>query len=187
MRHCRLLGAAASISLLIACGSAPTRIYTLYPVAPTAGNAAYAGPPVRIDVVHVPPSMDRTELVSDLAPGELKIDDLDHWSAPLGQVARQALSADLVSRLPRGSVIFPHLAKPQEALGVSVDLLDFRADHSGALLIASWEITAPQQGSEPRRGTVTLSTLQTIAAAGDRATALSLLLAQLADRIVAQL
>jgi uncharacterized protein len=185
-----LRGAAAmlaSVSVLISCQSAPTRIFTLYPIAPASAPSPYAGPPIRVETVHVPPALDRIEVVGNVAPGELKISDLDHWSAPLGQVARQALSADMVSRLPQGRVIFPHLAKPEDALGLSVDVLDFKADQRGASLEASWVITSTDPKSRSARGTAVLRTDMPSAGAAATAQALSALLAQLADRIVADL
>ena len=154
-QHSTLIGMAAGLLtlLLISCHSAPTRIYTLYAVVPVAPISRYAGPAIRVDAVHVPPALDRIEVVSDIAPGELKVSDLDHWSAPLAQVAKQALSADMGARLPSGRVIFPNLAKPEGTLGVSGDILDFRSDTSGADLEASWIITPTNPDAAPRRGT----------------------------------
>lgn len=180
------VAAGALILLLISCGSAPTRIYTLYPVAP-ASIAPYAGPPIRIDAVHVPPALDRLEVISNITPGELKVRDLDHWSAPLAEIAKQALSADIVARLPPGRVIFPHLAKPEDALGVSVDILDFRTDAKGPSLEASWTITGSDPGKVARRGTAQFSANGSSTDAFATANALSALLAQLADRIAGDL
>jgi uncharacterized lipoprotein YmbA len=188
-RYSKLLGAAAAMlaPVIMSCHSAPTRVFTLDASAPTSALGSYGGPPIRIDAVHVPPALDRIEVVSNIAPGELKINDLDHWSAPLGQAARQALSADMVSRLPQGRVIFPHLAKSEDALGISVDVLDFKADQRGAYLEASWVITSTDPKSGAGRGTVALRTDLPSAGAASTAQALSALLAQLADRIVADL
>jgi uncharacterized lipoprotein YmbA len=182
-QHSTLIGMAAGLLtlLLISCHSAPTRIYTLYAVVPVAPISRYAGPAIRVDAVHVPPALDRIEVVSDIAPGELKVSDLDHWSAPLAQVAKQALSADMGARLPSGRVIFPNLAKPEGTLGVSVDILDFRSDTSGADLEASWIITPTNPDAAPRRGTGRFRGGASGAGATATAHALSALLAQLAD------
>jgi uncharacterized lipoprotein YmbA len=187
--HSTLTGMAAGLLslLLISCQSAPTRIYTLYAVAPAAPVGRYAGPAIRIDAVHVPPALDRIEVVSDIAPGELEVSDLDHWSAPLGQVAKQALSADMVARLPSGRVIFPHLAKPEGAIGVNVDILDFGAGTNGAYLEASWIITPTNSDAATRRGTGRFRGESSGTDATATAHALSTLLAQLADQIVMEL
>jgi uncharacterized lipoprotein YmbA len=63
--------------------------------------------------VHIPPALDRIEILSEVAPGEFKVNDLDHWVAPLGPVARQTLTADLIARLPQGRVIFHTSQSPQ--------------------------------------------------------------------------
>jgi uncharacterized lipoprotein YmbA len=188
-RRSGFLGMTASLAslLLISCHSAPTRIYTLYAVAPASTIAPYAGPAIRVDAVHVPPALDRIEVVSDIAPGELKVSDLDHWSAPLAQVAKQALSADMLARLPSGRVIFPNLSKPEGTLGVNVDILDFRVDTSGADLEASWIITARNPDTASRRGTGRFHRGGSGADARATADALSALLAQLADQIITDL
>jgi uncharacterized lipoprotein YmbA len=188
-RYSTWLGTVAGVlaALMSACHSAPTRLYTLYTVAPSSPRAAYSGPPVRVDSVHVPPALDRIEVISDVTPGELKISDLDHWSAPLGQAARQALSADLVARLPPGYVIFPHLAKPEGALGISVDVLDFKSDRNGTYLEASWLVSAAGGGTPSGIASASLRTDLPSPDAAATARALSVLLGQLADRIVAGL
>jgi uncharacterized lipoprotein YmbA len=188
-QHSTWMGTAAGLLalLLIACHSAPTRIYTLYSVPPVSAITPYTGPAIRVDAVHVPPALDRIEVVSDIAPGELKVSDLDHWSAPLAQVANQALSADMVARLPPGRVVFPHLAKPEGALGVDVDILDFKVDTNGAYLEASWIISAKNSDTATRRGTGRFRSAGSGADARATASALSALLAQLADQITADL
>jgi uncharacterized protein len=176
-----LAGALLTVALA-ACHSAPTRIYTLYPVNPSRAVVAYQGPPVRIDAVHIPPALDRIEVTTTVSPGELKINDNDHWSAPLLQVARQTLSMDLASRLPPGSVLAPRLAKPDGALGVSVDMLDFSSADGTARLSASWTLTPDSHGASPQR-VVVLTTRDSVASASSTARTLSDLLAQLADHL----
>jgi uncharacterized protein len=180
--------AAVLLTTLSACQSSPTRLYTPYPVDSTAARGTYSGPSIRVDAVHVPPALDRIEIVDTVTPGELRINDLDHWSAPLGQVSRQVLSADLIARLPPGCVIFPHLTKPDGTLGLVVDILDFKADRSGASLQASW-VLVPSNSSAmaSKRGMAQLRTDQPGADAAATAHAWSVLLGQLADRIVATL
>jgi uncharacterized lipoprotein YmbA len=172
---------------LAACSSAPTQVYTLAAIAPAAVVAGYAGPPLRVDAVHVPPALDRIEMVSPVASDELQIDDSRHWSAPPGELSRQALTADLIARLPPGRVIFPHLAKPAGALGVDVDLLQFELDAQGARLQAAWAVTADGTHADRGGGSAVLRTGRSGAGGAATAQALSTLLAQLADRIVAGL
>ena len=173
-----------SCMVLASCRSAETRIFTLTDVA--AGTRLdWQGPPLRVDAVHVPPGLDRLEIVSGVAPGELKIHDLAHWAAPLSQVARQALSLDLAARLPPDKVASPHLPKPDGALAVSVDILDFKLDAAGAQLRASWAFS--RNATTAQQHTVLLQASATGHDAAGIALGLSALLAQLADRIAASL
>jgi uncharacterized lipoprotein YmbA len=157
------------------------------PVPPTLSTRPCDGPQLRIDAVHVPPSLDRVQMLGHTAPGELQIDELDHWAAPLGLLARQALTADLQARLPQGRVLLPSLAKPPGAESLAVEILSFRADARGARLEAGWLLTSPLQ---PRALSVTGVVLRTENPSATPATlagALSNLLAGLADRIAASL
>jgi uncharacterized lipoprotein YmbA len=170
---------------LCACHSAPTRIHTLEKATPAARVDSYQAPPLRVDSVHVPLGWDRLEILSPTGAGELKIDDFDHWSAPLAQLVRQVLSADLDARLPSGTVIFPHLSKPPGALGINVDILEFTLDSSQGSMSAGWSIT-PGVGSPVTRREVSL--FHTPLASADPtavAHAWSTLLGKLADRIAA--
>jgi uncharacterized lipoprotein YmbA len=178
---------AGIVVLLTSCQSAPTRLFALNPVAPASIPGPYHGPAIRVEVVHVPPALDRIEISSEVAPGEFRVNELDHWVAPLTQITRQVLTADLMARLPQGRVIFPHLAGPAGAIGINVDLLSFRADREGvATLHVSWVGIA--DASQPRcEGTMVLQTTQAGVTPAATANALSTLLAQLADRIVAEL
>jgi uncharacterized lipoprotein YmbA len=170
-----------------ACSSAPTRIYTLYAVAPTTTRTTYTGPPLRVDAVYFPPALDRIEIMRDLGSGQVSLSDTDHWSAPLGETAREALSADLVARLPPNKTIFPRLPKPDGALGLIVDVLAFHTDGQSAELEVSWVVGAAGQPAAASSGSATLHSREPAANAAATAQALSSLLAQLADRIVAGL
>jgi uncharacterized lipoprotein YmbA len=185
IRRCRLLSVAVMAAwLTAACGSAPTRTYTLYATAPVAAIVNYSGPPVRVDVIHLPPALNREEVTRGIGQGEMQLDDLAHWSAPLNQLARQVLSADLQTRLPEGRLIFPHLPKPDGALGLTVEVLWVDLEPAGAHLQASWTVTP---GARLPAGTITLQTDQAVGDAAGTARALSTLLALLADRIAASL
>ncbi len=182
----RLILAALPLALLPGCQSAPTRTYTLYAI-PVSASKDYAGPALRVDSVHMPAALDRAEILLDVSLGELKISDFDHWSAPLGEMARQVISQDLILRLPAGKVIFPHLHKPSGALGIALEILSFRTDNGNAQLTASWTILPPAPNSAPRGGIASLSTPASNSGALETVRSLSALLGQLADRIAADL
>ena len=185
-RRCDSAGVLGALAVILAaCQSVPTRLYMLEPIATIVTPGAYQGPAVRVEAVHVPPALDRREIVSEVAPGEFKVSDVDQWIAPLGQGVRQTLTADLASRLPPGRVIFPHLVKPPGTISISVELLTFTADRRGAELQVSWQ--GSSEGTPPQTpgGTMILRTGLSGAGSASMVAALSTLLAQLADRIVA--
>jgi uncharacterized protein len=180
----RFMGCAVVVAL-VACHSAPTRIYNLDSAVPAARMDDYQAPALRVDAVSVPASWDRIEILTVSAAGSLEINDLDHWSASLAQIARLTLSDDLDQRLPPGSVIYPRLPKPDGALSIDVDILEFTLTASHASMHASW-LVVPAAGSQGARRSV-ISLQGTLASTEPTAVARawSELIGQLADRIAA--
>jgi uncharacterized lipoprotein YmbA len=167
------------------CRSAPTRIYVLESAPPAAHIDVYHAPALRVDTLNVPADWDRIEILKLSASGTMRIDDFDHWAAPLAQMARQTLSEDLDQRLPPGSVIYPRLAKPSGALGVNVDILDFNIVASQALMRASWVIVPSGDAQAARRSSAELRSPVGSDEPAAVAHAWSDLIGQLADRIAA--
>jgi uncharacterized lipoprotein YmbA len=180
----RVAGCAAAL-LLGACHSAPTRIHDLDPTVPATRLDAYSAPALRVDTLSVPASWDRSEILEPTAAGTLQISEFDHWSAPLAQIARQTLSDDLDQRLPPGSVIYPRLPKPDGALTVAVDILEFGIGASQATMQASWLITPAAGPPGAKRSVASLHGGLHSADPAGVARAWSELLGQLADRIAA--
>jgi hypothetical protein len=169
--------------VLGACRSGPTRLHSLLILPPPDGSVPYSGPPVRVDAVHVPAELDRAEIITPMAGGGFKIHELDHWAAPLSTLARQTLTADLITRLPPGRVIVAPLDKPDGTLGLSVAILQFTRDSGGPQFVAGW-----QAGTSPA-GESHLITLRSDAAdtPSEVADRFSDMLAQIAERIATQL
>jgi uncharacterized protein len=170
---------------LSACQSARTRIYSLDAAAPAAHVDNYRAPPLRVDALSVPASWDRIQLLKVSSAGALQISDFDHWSAPLAQMARQTLSADLDQRLPSGSVVFPRLPKPNGALGVNVDILEFSVAGENVSMHTSWLIIPAVGALSAKRGVTWLHTTLVSAGPGAEAHAWSELIGDLADHIAA--
>jgi uncharacterized protein len=171
--------------MLCACHSAPTKIYTIDAVSPATRTTTYPAPPLRVDTLNIPASWDRIEILTVSATGALEIHDFDHWSAPLAQMARQALSNDLDQRLPPGSVIYPRLSKSSGALGVNVDILEFSVAASQAKMRASWWVVPTGGMANAKRNATSLSTSLSSAEPAAVARAWGELLGQLADHIAA--
>jgi uncharacterized protein len=169
--------------MLGACRSSPTKIYTIDAVSPATRTNTYPAPPLRVDTMNIPASWDRIEILTVSATGALEIHDFDHWSAPLAQIARQALSNDLDQRLPPGSVIYPRLSKSSGALGVNVDILEFSVAGSQAVMRASWWVVPTGGMANAKRSVTSLNTALSSAEPAAVARAWSQLLGQLADHI----
>jgi uncharacterized protein len=180
----RAIGCAVA-AMLCACHSAPTRIYSLDPAVPATRIDTYQAPALRVDTLNVPASWDRIEILRLSGSEKLEISDFDHWSAPLAQIARQTLSDDLDQRLPSGSVIYPRLPKPDGALGINVDILEFTVVASQASMRASWLIIPAAGSQSAKRSVASLQESMTSTEAAAVAHTWSELIGQLADRIAA--
>ncbi len=178
----------AAGAVLTACASSPTRFFTLDPVSPSQPPATgYAGPPVKVLAVNIPPALDREELVSETAPGEVKVHDLEHWEAPLGLTARQVLVQDLAARLPAGAVLGPASPGGDGVATLSVDIVAFRAGPQGAQMQASWNVSLPGGAQVFRSPLLALETPNSVTDGAGAAQALSGLLSQMSDQIAARL
>jgi uncharacterized protein len=179
---CWVIGSAVAI-VLSACHSAPTRVYDIDPSVPAARVNAYQAPALRVDTLSVPASWDRIEILGISAAGKLQISEFDHWSAPLAQIARQALADDLDQRLPPGTVIYPRLPRSGSALSVNVDILEFSVTGSQTSMQASWLVTPPAGSQSAKRSVALFHASMTSTEPAAVAHAWSELIGQLADRI----
>jgi uncharacterized lipoprotein YmbA len=174
--------------LLSGCGhSPPTRFYTLDSVPPA--QAAAAGPraPVQLSAVHLPPTFDRPQVVTQTAPGRLELSEQDQWGAPLDEMMRRTLAQDLLARLPEGAFIAPEAPRPAGAQGLVVDVLQLQATPGRVVIQATWSLTGGASGDLAQSRIVNLSTSTRGPGAAGQADAISRLLGELSDRIAAAL
>ena len=179
------ISAVAVLLLLAACGHSPeTQFLTLDPV-PGTPAAGRRGATVRIPSIQVPPELDRVEFARQTGPGQMKVEDLVHWSAPLGMLARNALILDLAQRLPSGTVLPPDATARPGGLRATVAILSFGTSGSDATMTATYAF-GPEEGgaSAPRWAELRTPGGQTPV---ETARAFSALLGQLADRMAADL
>jgi uncharacterized protein len=136
--HHRPFALALLASLAVGCASAPVHYYTLAP--PPDKNLPAAQTPIAIDVrvVHVPPQLDRSELVVRTAPSEVTLLDNERWTSPLSDEIRDALRLELQSRLGRTIGSPPAFTR----LTLAIDVRQLEAELGRyALLEASWSAT----------------------------------------------
>jgi uncharacterized lipoprotein YmbA len=186
----RILLLGAALLLLAACGhSPPTQFLTLDPApAVSSGAIAYRGPSIRVPAVRIPPALDRDEFVQRSAPGEMKVDDLVRWSAPVGLLSRNTLIIDLASRLPPGAVAPPDAPAQSAGLRVDVSILSLETTDSEASMQAAYQFTPDDgQASAIYRQWATLRLPIAARTPPETARAFSTLLGQLADRIAGDL
>ncbi len=98
--------------------------------------------------VTLPPYVDRPEIATRVGPAEVSFPPDVRWAAPVGDLVRQALEADLRARVAAREVLrwpWPLGAPPE--LAVAVEIGRFEADAAGgAALEARWTVT-PRGGA----------------------------------------
>jgi uncharacterized lipoprotein YmbA len=173
--------------LLAGCGhSPPTHFYTLDPTPPgrPAAAVATATAPIQLDAVHIPPALDRPQVVTQLGANRLDVHDFDQWASPLGEMMRRTLAQNLLTRLPEGEFILPDAPRPQGVRGLVVDVLQIDATPGGRVTLeASWTLMT---SGTTRPALIRNVQLRADAGPGPQGTAaaMSQLLGQLADQIV---
>jgi len=180
---------AIAVAVAMGCHSGPPpRFYTLEAVAPEgaiARDGAIA--PVKVNAVHVPPLLDRREIVRGEADSRVEISSEDRWGSDFGEMARNILTQNLQQRLPPGTVIPPNVPAPANARSVVVEIQSFAPNESGqVVLVCDWTLL---EGTPPHPvfvQTVNLAATDGVSASG-QVSAMSRLLGKLADQIAASI
>jgi uncharacterized protein len=181
----------ASLFGFVACGSSPqTRFFTLEPQPPSTASAPpIEGTPITVDAVHLPPVLDRLELVRHASPDRLVVSDQDRWGVPLDQLARRVLARDLAARLWPGLIVEPGAPRPPgPTRGLTVAVQEFDINAAGRVVLdAEWTLLAGRS-AKPVTGHPEHIEVDVAADGSEaQAAAMSRALGVLADRIVATL
>ena len=176
---------AAAVALSSACGtSAPIRYYTLAPLPADSRAAATASrPPLRVERVTMPAELDRRGIVWRVGVNRLEIADEDRWAAPLDDMIRRTLSADLAARLPAGSVVDPREPPTNEVrtlLFVQIGSL-YADERCAVTLEVDW--TLETAGAPARRASESVTTAPVAPCPGGMAAGLSRALADLSEKL----
>jgi uncharacterized lipoprotein YmbA len=170
---------------LSACQSSPaTHYFALTAIAPPSALAALPTQiPIRVERITIPGELDRLELVRRSASNRLQIAAFDLWAAPLDDMIRHVVAADLAARLAPGTMAStnePAVGEPRRRL--YIDVQEFTGDERGAVkLQAVWLLQTPNAAAV--RGTEDLAVEARDATPDALAAAMSRALAALADRI----
>jgi uncharacterized protein len=148
MSSARAWAALVLSGCLVGCAtSPPIRFYTLSPV----GNesASMNTPPaIRVVRVSLPGEIDRPELVRRIDSNRVQLAEDDRWAAPLEELIRRTLSADLQTRVPA-------VAGDPEQLSVEIEEFIGAAD-CAVTLRAAWSLKPSNATAQPIRGYETI-------------------------------
>ena len=142
---------------------------------------------IQLTAVHIPPSLDRRQMVRMTDANSVAVSETNRWSAAFDAMVRNVLAQDLVVRLPKGRVILPDAPSPAGTRSLVVTIAQFGPDASGEVkLDGSWALLDAVSGEPVRERNVHLNAglapdPDAIAAAMSRA------LGQLADQIASAL
>jgi len=134
------------LCLTAGCSSPPVRYYVLSRVnADVPRAAAVDNLALRVDRVRVPSELDRSQLVSRIDANRVRVAATSRWAAPLDEMIRRVLSADLAVRLPPGLILDPYQpVAAGQARSLTVDVQEFYGDAQCAVsLRAAWLLTQP--------------------------------------------
>lgn len=181
-------------ALLTGCASSPaSHFYSLTAAAPADSGVAAgavpqaAGPvePLRVAAVHIPPALDRVEIVRLGPDNQLAISGLDRWGAPLDEMVQRVLTEDLRERLPAGQVVLPSSPAPAGTVRIVVEILQFQSDAAGTVVFdGSWSLLPPDKSAPSLIRDIHYSEMASPRDYGDQAAAMSTMLGRLADDIV---
>lgn len=130
------------ILLLTGCGMSPkTHFFTLSVVPGNSDYQAAVPFPVQLVAVHIPPVLDRRQIVRMTGENRIQVSDTNRWSAALDVMVRNVLSQDLAELLPKGKVILPEAPPPPGTGTLVVTLAQFGPDATGDVhLNGSWSL-----------------------------------------------
>ena len=142
--------------------SAPTRFYTLVPMAGPPTEAipisAERGPAIGVGPVTLPGYLDRREIVTRRGRDEIELGEFDHWSEQLKDGAARVLAENLVVLLRTERVVLLSRQRSHPVqYQVAVDVARFEGAVGAAVTLeARWRILG-RDGNELalRRSTVT--------------------------------
>jgi uncharacterized lipoprotein YmbA len=143
------------VSIGAACTSAPIRYYTLIAPPDKPLRAAEATLAIEVRVVHIPPQLNRSELMIRTGPTETTVLENERWASPMQDEIKDAVRLELQRRLGGMSGLPPSFTK----LAIDIDVQRLEAELGRyALLDASWKAHLSGAGQPPSGARVTSCT-----------------------------
>jgi uncharacterized protein len=138
------------VSAGVGCTSAPVRYYTLTPTPDKTLPAPKTTLPIDVRVLHIPPQLNRAELMVRTGPTEVTLLENERWASPVNDEFKDALRLELQRRLGGMSGLRPAFTK----LTLDIDVQHLEAELGRyTLLAASWSATLSATGPNGARAT----------------------------------
>ena len=157
VRNERLLSLAAAVllgALAASCASKPSHFYTLESVA-TATDAPAASYAVIVGPVTIPASVDRPEMVVQVAPNQVELLEFDRWASPLGEAISRTVAGDLSALLGTPRVASGPIANFAADYRVTLDVQRFDAKAGVGVDVDTVWVVKPATGTGTRSGRTT--------------------------------
>ena len=129
------------------CASTAARFYTLDATA-KAGEAPAVRCAVVVGPVSVPASVDRPQIVVQVAPNRVDIDEFHRWATPLYDGIARVVASDLSVLLGTPDVGTALVSNSGPTYRVTIDIQRFESVQDQAVLIeALWSVRGPAAGA----------------------------------------
>ena len=156
--------------------SDPVILHALRPLSPARDGAAAATPALEVMPVRLPEALQRTQLVTEAAPGVLSISERHRWANGLEKDVQRVLAENLSALLGNDAVVaFPDGERVKAAWRLELDVQRLDGRPGGVLALrATWMLVPARGGVAALRRRVSLdepvggSGLEALAAAHDR-------------------
>lgn len=180
-------GAALALPALSACSSPDPSFYTLAPIRGT----AVPGAPALVELRRpgIAGYLDRSEIVRSSSPYQLKLNSIERWGEPFGDMLGRILAEDLNSRLA-GTSVFTSAGAISADSGarVEIDVQRFDADSGrDIVLVAQVAVTRSNARSTPITRQIRVSIMPAGASTAEYVAAMSRALAEASDQIATML
>jgi uncharacterized lipoprotein YmbA len=143
---------------------------------------------VQIASVHIPPALDRQEMVRETAPHQLDVSDQNRWGGALDNMIQRVLTQDMAQRLPANEVVLPQEPAPPRHNAIVVDILQFDEDAGGTVVFdGSWSLTASDSDKPLTSRHLRLTARAASNSYSDQVAAMSRVLGELSDNIARDL
>ncbi|MDP9096498.1 MAG: PqiC family protein [Pseudomonadota bacterium] len=184
----RFAGAGLALLALTSCGSSPDPSF--YTLAPIRGAALPGGPKlIELRRPGIAGYLDRSEIVRANSPYQLKLNSVERWGEPFGDMVGRVLAEDLNSRLS-GTSVFTSTGAISAETGarVEIDVQRFDADSGREIvLVAQVAVTRSNARTQPTARAIRVTAAPSSAGTADYVAAMSRALAMASDQIAAML